>query len=259
MSAETDLLKADFESKIATLHATIDSNQRLYQQQYEQDHLSLKLAFEANDRRLTAMNEFRAALGDQTTKMLTKAEFDLAHRALEEKTDASFRTLDTKIEAKFVPLDQKVDEFGKPNWTLLTSFMSVMALVVAGVWLVVGLKIENSSQPLSLAIEQIKTNSDANTRQLVDQRATRDRQMAELRAFVDQNAARTEANEQKLGVIGSLQQSRITLVDRLAATVEAMRVDSAAEKAVTKEKLADAEQQVTALWRKSFGVTLPTK
>lgn len=285
---EIDLLRITYDAKLAALQATLEANDKVYQQRYDNDHAQLKLAFETNNHRLDQMNEFRAAMQDQSARMVTKNEYDIAHVALSQKGEAALNTatstlseaisvLDTKIEARFVPLTVKVDAFGKPNWTLITSFLSIAALVVTGLWLVIGLKIDNSSQPLSLAIEQIKTVSEANTRQLVDQRRVRDQQVSDMRTAFENTATRVEANEQKLSNIGALQQSRITLVDRLVSDVTAMRVADTAEAAITREKLAEIEtqlksvsivfnlerddrsQQIGVLWRKTFGVQLPEK
>lgn len=41
----------------------------------------------ANDKRFESVNEFRAALGDQASTLLTRNEYNTEHRALEEKVD----------------------------------------------------------------------------------------------------------------------------------------------------------------------------
>ncbi len=41
----------------------------------------------ATEKRFEGVNEFRAALGDQANRLMPRAEYDVQHRALEEKVD----------------------------------------------------------------------------------------------------------------------------------------------------------------------------
>ena len=44
----------------------------------------------------------------------------------------------------------------RPNWALLASLISIMFVMIAGIWLVFGLKIDASPIPVSLSLENIK-------------------------------------------------------------------------------------------------------
>jgi hypothetical protein len=45
---------------------------------------------------------------------------------------------------------------GRPNWALLASLISITFVMIAGIWLVIGLKIDASLMPVSLTLENLK-------------------------------------------------------------------------------------------------------
>lgn len=134
----------------------IESNDKRYElrDQYQQE--ALRLALEANNRRLDTMNEFRAALTDQSTRMISRTESDVARIALSDKTDDAFTVLNTRIDGEIRPLHAKLGEMGKPNWALLGSAISILFVLIAGIYTIIGLKIDASMSPLAAEITQFK-------------------------------------------------------------------------------------------------------
>jgi uncharacterized coiled-coil DUF342 family protein len=281
-------IKDDCDRSLENIRMLIDSNDKMYEQRYQADQQALRDAFAANDKRLNIMNQFCEAMVDQASKMMTRAEFDTAHRAITEKMEIGFSTitekltdsiamLDSKTDATIAPLHNKVEQFGKLNWTIITSFLSIAGISIAGLWLVLGLKIDNSSQPLSLQIEQLKATVEASSRQLTDQRSNRDKQLEDLRALISHSAQESEANAQKIGNLGAIQTAHISTVDRLAsdmATLQALTKESSAsnsEKLIQIEtqlhavnnvinmNREDIDQQVSMMWKKVFHEILPPK
>ncbi len=109
--------------------------ERFILEKFKSSEEALRVALDAANKRLDTMNEFRQALNDQNSTFLTKDEFQAAYH----------------------PLVEKVSEQGKPNWTIVASFASLFLGSIAAIWLVLGLKIDNSAAPLTLAIEQLKS------------------------------------------------------------------------------------------------------
>jgi hypothetical protein len=66
------------------------------------------------------------------------------------------RALHARLEAELRPVHVKLNEVGRPNWALLASLISISFVLIAGIWLVIGLKIDSSLLPVSVAVENIK-------------------------------------------------------------------------------------------------------
>jgi hypothetical protein len=86
------------------------------------------------DKRLESMNEFRAQLSDQTQTFLTRSEFN----------------------GIIKPMDRKINHLIKPNWTMLISTLTSVFVMVGGAWGIMGLKIDNAINPLTVSLESIK-------------------------------------------------------------------------------------------------------
>lgn len=94
-------LKYLIESKFEAVYKQFDSNEKYYNQRFEnladQTHIALvsadkatKKAEDATEKRFESVNEFRATLTDQARSFLTKAEFDAKWEAI--KADKADRT-----------------------------------------------------------------------------------------------------------------------------------------------------------------------
>ena len=71
-----------FTTMLTHVLTLMDERDKRYEQRYQTHAESLQLARAANDVRLAAMNEFRAALTDQASTFLTYQEYNAQHQLL---------------------------------------------------------------------------------------------------------------------------------------------------------------------------------
>jgi len=148
------------------------------------------VAADVSNRRLDNMNEFRGALSDQQANFITKDDFAQHKRLFDEvrqtlvsealrflpRTEADTRresdvarfeqlrvSTENRLEAEVVPLRAKIEQANAPNWGLIISVMSVLLVLAAGLWTVVGLQISNAIEPVKLTAEQTKVALSAET------------------------------------------------------------------------------------------------
>jgi hypothetical protein len=141
----------------------IANNDARYKQMQDAQREALTLALSSNDKRLDGMNEFRAALSDQSARMITRQEFDNTRSALLEKNDQLKAIQEERFDSELKPIAHRLDQVGKPNWMLLISCVSIFFVMVTGVWLVIGLKIDATVAPLSLGLAEVRATQVTNT------------------------------------------------------------------------------------------------
>jgi hypothetical protein len=149
-------MDVDTKREIASLkqyfEMVITYNEERHQQTIESQREALAVALASNDKRLDAMNEFRAALSDQAARMITRTEYDSNKTAMLEKAELQKIEQDNKYESSIKPIVERLDKIGKPNWMVIISFLSVFFVMITGVWLVIGLKIDATVGPLQLGL-----------------------------------------------------------------------------------------------------------
>lgn len=69
------------------LLALLTERDQRYQERFEAQERALESARDATDKRLEAMNEFRAQLGDYQNRLITRAEYSTAHSTLVDRID----------------------------------------------------------------------------------------------------------------------------------------------------------------------------
>jgi DNA repair exonuclease SbcCD ATPase subunit len=186
-----------------------------YNDQVKAGHEALRVALSANDKRLDAMNEFRGALSDMSASMITRHESETARAAIIEKAEQNRNSLDDKIDNEVRTLAGKLEQLGSPNWPLMASIVSVFLMMITGVWIVIGLKIDATLTPLALEIQEVKvaraadfarltsvtmdaaasTQADTTTRTAV---AQADQRLHNLEDGQNHDSAQLAALEQKL-------------------------------------------------------------
>jgi len=159
MDAETRTAMANLQQHIELI---ITSNERRWEAVEKAHERALTVAAEANDKRFAALNGFREAMADQATRMLTRQEADASREALLEKIEAHRAAMENRVEAEVKPMQARLEEVGRPNWALMTSMASAAFLVVAAVWMIIGLKIDATMSPLTLELTRMRT-SEATT------------------------------------------------------------------------------------------------
>jgi hypothetical protein len=140
----------------------IANNEERHQQTTESQREALKVALTSNDKRLDGMNEFRAALSDQAVRMITRAEFDSNKTVILEKAEQLKIEQDNKFDSVIKPIAHRLEQIGKPNWMVVISFLSVFFVMITGVWLVIGLKIDATVAPFQLGLAEETGSAAAN-------------------------------------------------------------------------------------------------
>jgi hypothetical protein len=166
-----------------TVRDLIEQNNRLYDQRFNASQDALQVALTSNNQRLDAMNEFRATLSDQSSRMISRLEADAAIKSSADRIYADLSTISAKVEV-----------FSRPNYTLIGSFASIVFVMVAGVWLVIGLKIDVSEAPVAFTVEQLKVSE-----------ASRERQVSDMSTIVIRNSQETLALTQSMALITAAQ------------------------------------------------------
>lgn len=190
---------------------------------------ALRVAQVANDSRLNEMNGFRGALSDQSALMITRVEVETARAVIAEKTEEAIATLAAKLDAEIRPLHASIEMISRPNWTLVTSAMSIALVLVGGTYTIVGLKIENAIQPNATAIVTlIEHNRQSDATILAISARTGDSAQADIVSRGD----RAQLN------------TRVAQAEQIAASGQAERRTSEGN---MREKLAEVESQVKAL------------
>lgn len=140
----SDPVSVEFERN----NARIDALERLYEQKFDAAQRAIDVANAANDKRLDGMNEFRNSLNDTTNKMMTRVEALTVLEAASTKTNSELSIVRDRLE-----------ETLRPNYPLMIGIMSVAATVLAGVWLIVGLKIDATITPNGMAIVSLQEHN----------------------------------------------------------------------------------------------------
>ena len=252
---------------IEQLEQKITDNDRFYQQRYEADQRALAAALAANEKRLDGMNEFRMALSDQSARMMPRVEIVTMLDAAQERGGMAREQVVSRLEGQIAPLTARMEQIGRPNWALMASFASVIAVLLTGLFLIIGLKIDTSATPMALSIEQVKTVATGNSARI-----------SSMDARLSQIALDLGVAQQSLASFRSVQvinSSRITNVeDRISNGM----ADRKAAQAAIQAKLTEIETQFRAvstvinlmkddnhqmfgvLWSRTFpGVPLPAK
>lgn len=128
--------------------ARLDTLERLIEQRFKSGDEALKVALAANESRLEGMNEFRGSITELTTKMITRVEALNVLEATARKTDADVEMLRERMEIA-----------ARPNYPLMIGFMSMVATLVTGIWLIVGLKIDTSVAPIDNRLISLETRN----------------------------------------------------------------------------------------------------
>lgn len=182
----------------------ISANEKRWETVERSHERALQVAADANDKRFSALNGFREAMADQGSRMLTREEAESNKNALLEKIESHRSALENRVEAEVRPMQARLEEVGRPNWALMTSMASAAFLVVAAVWMIIGLKIDATMSPLGLAMSEMRTaqgitsehvatlinQATASTAADAGSRSDRDQLNTRVRALESANASR---------------------------------------------------------------------
>jgi hypothetical protein len=241
-----------------SLEALIEANDRRYTMRDEYQKEAVRLAFESNNRRLDSMNEFRAALADQGARMITREETGVVHQAIADKADEATKVMNLRLDAEMKPIHAKLDDIGRPNWALLASLISITFVTVAGIWLVIGLKIDASLIPVSLSLKNLKVEG-ALVAETTHTNAVA--VAASTRADEISRADRGELNlrmQNLEGVVGTTNADRRSAESRTAAQLVEIETQFKSASVVQNIEKDSTQRLLGLLWSKVYpGESLP--
>jgi hypothetical protein len=195
--------------------ARITALERFYDQKFEASEKAVHLALQGNNERLDHMNKFRETLTDTTNRMITRVE---ALNVLEANAK--------KIDAEVDELRKRVEDGTRPNYPFIIGILSTAATLMTGLWLIVGLKIDNTVAPTEIRMAAMSTRIDAQ--------------------------AATSA-----GISDRLAELRVDTTQLKAGEIE-IETQFCASDIVRNMLHADDLRNQSMLWRKAFGDSLPT-
>jgi hypothetical protein len=248
--------KAEIDHLRGYLLTIIESNDRRYEERDKAAQAALHAALVSNDQRLKSMNEFRAALGDQSARMISRVEHDAATTAMGAKIDQLAETSETRLRSAIEPIAESVHAVGKPNWAAMASLASAFFVVIAGGWLVIGLKIDDSLAPITVGVEQARTTLSLDTQRLTSLEA---RAAASGEADTVSKTDRAQLNgrmhdvEQTISVTVAERRQQFAVMEARLVEVE---TQFCASDIVRNLMHATDMRLISLLWRKAFPDTL---
>lgn len=87
-------------------------------------------------------------------------------RRYDERFRAQDEALRASFDAELKPLVEKLESMRRPNWPLMASVLSLFLIMVSGVWLIIGLKIDAVVIPFSIQQSSLSATVVANTERL---------------------------------------------------------------------------------------------
>ncbi|MSP01291.1 MAG: hypothetical protein EXR07_09635 [Acetobacteraceae bacterium] len=246
VSLELAHLKEHFEG-------LIQANERRQTLREEFQNEAVRVASDSNNSRLEHMNEFRDSLSDQANRMITRTEAEIARN----KTEEAQAGIVARFDAELRPVHAKLDEIGRPNWTLMVGVLSVAFVMITGIWLVIGLKIDATLSPVILSTEQIKAAQATNAER---SRNMENSSIASSQMDVVSRADRVQLNDRIRALEGSFQSN---LADRRAesSTFKAQLVEIESQFKTMSHTINiekdNTQQFISLLWEKIFDKPLP--
>lgn len=176
---------------IETLRSFYDErlaeNQRRSDERYNQLLDNMQRDRETFDRRMEGANRYKETYTDSLNRI------------------ANETVKRGEFETKFTSFAEKLDMLGKTNWPIYIGFATVAVSAIYGLWVIIGMKIDQVNQPLAVSMAQI---------QLAD--TQRDRSVADLRSeFVHQNSVNdADASQRSRDISTLLQNTEAGKTDR---------------------------------------------
>jgi len=118
------------------------------------------------ENRLARMVEARNLIEASQSSFIKRDEFEDVKRWGQGLHDNNREFVVQQIETKLQPVVSDITRLQRPNWSALAVVVSMAIGIIAGGWLIVGLKIDSSVAPLGLAIETLRTQTAQNTERM---------------------------------------------------------------------------------------------
>jgi hypothetical protein len=266
---------AELQQQVRDLQTQVAANEKLREVRYEADQKAISTALAENNERLKLLNESRKTIEDLThnlaNRLMAREEIETRFNSIIREQQISRESMWTRIESRIDPIPKEIgarieslakdlDQIQRPNKSLLISLIGTAAILIGGLWFILGLQINDRTTPLALSIEQLRVQSTNNVAIIHDLSVSA---ATSTSSDVNSRTDREQLNE------------RVKSLESLVSTGRAARAKADAE---TTQKLVEVEtqlkgatavvnlmkddvhQMIGVLWSKTFpGVTLPDK
>lgn len=180
-------------------------------------------------------------------------------RRYDERFRAQDEALRASFDAELKPLIEKLESMRRPNWPLMASVLSLFLIMVSGVWLIIGLKIDAVVTPFSIQQSGLTSSVASNTERLRQLEAiTAGSTSADVQSRTDRQQL-NDRMRQVESTIGSNAQERRGQIQTINAKLVEIETQFCASDIV--RNLTHAmDMRVTAiLWHRAFPDTvMPT-
>lgn len=241
------------ENVYESLLQKIETNQHLVDEALKHNEILLDKTVDNFEKRLKELNGVRETFRDYTLTAMPRSEVLTKFDAMAEKQADALKPIQTRIES-----------YGKPNYSLWLTGMTVVGAVIGGAWLVINLEIAVVSAPLQLATEQLKVADIARDRSISDLALSSQKNSQEILNLNQITAAgnqdriqlneRTRIAEANIALSGQAdaasKSDRAQLNDRLKSVEVEMsngKGDRRAKEAAIEQKLVEIETQFTSV------------
>jgi flagellar biogenesis protein FliO len=213
----------------------------------------------ANEKRFESVNEFRSTLSDQAAQFLTRSEHSLVVGNLQKELDTVSERTDAKFQAEIKPMMARLDQLGRPNWALMASIASVFLVIVSGIWLVIGLKIETSTTPLEIEQQTMQTEHNQTSERLRQlENLTSGSAGADVQSRTDRDQLNNRVRQLEANLASSSTEARGQIQTVNAKLIE-IETQFCASDIVRNLMHAQDSRTIAILWHKAFPeTTMPT-
>lgn len=278
--AEIDL--NELQRQLHDLKNKVETNEQLYQLRYAADHAAVATALISADKRLDLLNESRATVSDLTrnlaNRMMPREELETRFSSITNERQTSRETMWARIEGRINPIADKLEQSQRPNVGLIVSAAVLGISLFSGLWFVLGLQINDRSNPMALQIEALKTTSIARDANLAVITATRNNEILSINTSIEKLSGEIRLVQAALASAQATQANQNDRISSLETELSVDRATRARAEATTEQKLVEVEtqfgtietvvnlmkddthQMIGVLWSKLFpGIQLPTK
>jgi hypothetical protein len=170
----------DLQRRLDVLEVIVNQQYLQTEKRFEHSDAALRVALDANNKRLDGMNEFRDALNDTTNRMITRVEAISVVQAVDQRNNL-----------EIVTLRDKLNESSKPNYVLFITALSALFAVITGIWLVIGLKIESTVSPITLSVATLQSHNVVQDQEL----SSLSNDYHDLQATITANSVKSAASD----------------------------------------------------------------
>lgn len=229
------------------------------------------------DGRLDRMNEFRQAMADQAGRFIARPEFEEAIKGGVERYEANRDYVDAQLHAQLTPLRSDVERIQRPDWGFIAAAGGLVATMITGCWLIIGLEIDNRTGPLRTSLETVRSETAGNTERLrfVEQSTSNSTQAdvasradrSQLNERVRQLEASVPPSQQAVAEVINLKTNQAQVFDRLTTIRQQLGQQQSAlveietqfcgQDNLRSQIHANDLRMQAMLWRKVFGEDMP--